>query len=212
MAGGRSRTVQLHVPDAVRNGALPLVLALHGNGDTAANFMATSGLGGRADVIVAAPQGVPRDVSIGNQTVPNVAWDAYNTGASNIDVALLDALQAELVRSGSVQQRQVVAFGYSQGGYLAYRYAMEASERLACAAVVAAANPGGSPKPFARKVAFSLQIGSADSAVGNARQSRDALMRDGHPVQFNEIAGAGHTPFPGPKDAPLVYCLGQTLP
>lgn len=210
-AGGQTRTVVLHVPSGVATQKLPLILALHGNGDQAQNFMQTSTLSARTDAIVAAPQGIQRDVSVGGAAAPNVAWDAYNSGAgANIDVALLDTLRAELGKSGSVDPARVYVFGYSQGGYMAFRYAKEASSDLACAAVVAAADPGGTPKAFARKLPFVLQIGSGDYAIQNARSSKDALMAAGHEVQYNEIAGAGHSPFPGSKEAPLTFCLGKT--
>jgi poly(3-hydroxybutyrate) depolymerase len=203
--------VLLHVPAAVAAQKLPLILALHGNGDQAANFIQTSTLASRTDAIVAAPQGIQRDVSVGGATAPNVAWDAYNSGAgANIDVALLDAVRAELSASGSVDLARVVVFGYSQGGYFAWRYAKEASSDLSCAAVVAAADPGGTPKAFAKKLPFLVQIGSGDYAIQNARSSKDALLAAGHEVQYNEIAGAGHSPFPGSKEAPLTFCLGKT--
>lgn len=210
-AGGQARTVLLHVPAAVATQKLPLILALHGNGDQAANFIQTSTLASRTDAIVAAPQGIQRNVSVGGATAPNVAWDAYNSGAgANIDVALLDAVRAELAASGSVDLARVVVFGYSQGGYFAWRYAKEASNDLSCAAVVAAADPGGTPKAFARKLPFMVQIGSGDYAIQNARSSKDALIAAGHEVEYSEIAGAGHSPFPGSKEAPLTFCLGKT--
>jgi poly(3-hydroxybutyrate) depolymerase len=209
--GGQSRSVQLHVPAALGTQAYPLILALHGNGDTAANFMATSGLAARTDAIVAAPQGIQRDVSVGGATAPNVAWDAYTSRGTNIDVALLDAIVADLSKSGSVDARHIITFGYSQGGYLSYRYAKESADTLACAAVVAAADPSGIPKAFARKIPFVIQIGSNDYAIQNARSSKAALMAAGHEVLYNEIAGAGHVPFPGAKDVPLTFCLGKSL-
>jgi predicted esterase len=207
--GGESRTVVLHVP--VSASPLPLILALHGNGDQASNFIRTSLLSARKDAIVAAPQGIQRSINVGGSTAPNVAWDAYNKGAAaNSDVALLDALRAELGASSSVDLARIFVFGYSQGGYMAYRYAMEASDALSCAAVIAAANPGGTPTVFARKLPFMLQIGSNDYAIQNARQSKEALTSAGHEVQYNEVAGAGHTPFPGSKETPIAFCLGKT--
>src|SRR5262249_1990826 len=38
-AAGKQRSVLLHVPGAVSSGKVPLVIALHGNGDTNANFV-----------------------------------------------------------------------------------------------------------------------------------------------------------------------------
>src|SRR5690348_1822348 len=38
-AGGRSRSVLLHVPSQVTGHMIPLVIALHGDGDTSSNFV-----------------------------------------------------------------------------------------------------------------------------------------------------------------------------
>jgi hypothetical protein len=37
-------------------------------------------------------------------------------------------------------------------------------------------------------------------------------MSNGFPLDYHEIAGAGHVPIPGDPTVPLDYCLGQTLP
>ena len=46
---GQARSVIVYVPAAVTTGRIPLVLGLHGNGDTNTNFIATSGLKALAD-------------------------------------------------------------------------------------------------------------------------------------------------------------------
>src|SRR2546430_99511 len=80
------------VPAAAASKKLPLVVAMHGNGDTNANFLATSGLEGFAaskSFVLAAPQGITQTVSVGGQTIPNVDWDAYRAVSDgNIDLPL----------------------------------------------------------------------------------------------------------------------------
>ena len=69
----------LYVPASATSTAA-LVIALHGDGDTDTNFIATSGLQALADTdgfVLVAPQGMTRDVTVGGQTVPQVDWDAY---------------------------------------------------------------------------------------------------------------------------------------
>lgn len=212
---GMSRTARVHVPSSIAQRKLPVVLALHGNGDQAANFVATSGLLSLADTIgfvLVAPDGVERSISVGGQTTPPLAWDAYNARAQNADVQLFDTLLDELVATGSVDTKKVVVYGYSQGGYASVRYGREAGARLACAAVLAAGDAGGVPTAFARQLPFSIQIGSADPARNNAASFAQSLTGAGHPVDFHEIAGAGHSPLPGPARAPLDDCLARALP
>lgn len=212
---GLSRSASVRVPAAITQRKLPVVIALHGNGDTASNFVATSGLTQLADsvgFVLVAPQGVSRAISVGGQTTPPLSWDAYNARAQNADVQLLDALLDEIVASGSVDEKKLVVYGYSQGGYASVRYAREAGARLACAAVIAAGDAGGMPTAFARKIPFSIQIGSLDSARSNAASLAQQLQTAGHPVDFHEIAGAGHSPFPGQPRVPLDDCLARALP
>ncbi len=212
---GLARTARVHVPSSITQKKLPVVVALHGNGDTAQNFVATSGLLGFADsvgFVLIAPQGIARAISVGGQTTPPLSWDAYNARAQNADVQLVDALLDEVVASGSVDPKHLVVYGYSQGGYLSVRYGREASAKLSCAAVIAAGDAGGVPTAFARKLPFSIQIGSMDSARNNAASLAQSLQNAGHPVDFHEIAGAGHSPFPGSPKVPLEDCLARSLP
>ncbi len=228
-AAGVSRTVYLHVPTAVTAGPVPLVIALHGDGDTATNFVTTTGLAADADAegfVLAAPQGITRDVPVYDngsvvQTVPQVDWDPYNsiqsTGAitadHNEDVPLLDAIRQQLVASGSIDVHHLVVYGYSQGGYLSFRYGMSDAVDLACAAVLAAAHPlPGTTlvEQAARKIPVVIQIGTADPAYTNAQQTVQELQTNGNVVQFNAISGAGHVPPPGDPKVPLDWCLAQS--
>jgi poly(3-hydroxybutyrate) depolymerase len=215
---GQMRSVILHVPAAVTAGPLPLVIALHGNGDTAANFVAANTLKTRADtlgLVLAAPQGITQSITYMGTPINNISWDAYrSTAQGNIDLPLIDAIRGQLAQSGSIDVKKVFVLGYSQGGYLAFHAGMAGSGVLSCTAVIAAANPLGAQliAQATRKIPVTLQIGSNDGAVQNARNTRDALMGAGHPVSYDEIAGAGHVPFPGDASVPLMYCKGQSLP
>src|SRR4029077_17731180 len=111
-AGGQGRSVLLHVPAAA--GPMPLVIALHGNGDTSNNFVAALGLKAKADAapfVLAAPQGVP---SMPMGVPAMVVWDAYTALASNADEALLDAIKAQLGASATVDGKRIFVWGYSQ--------------------------------------------------------------------------------------------------
>jgi dienelactone hydrolase len=217
-AGGQSRSATLYVPASATT-ASALVLALHGNGDTAGNFLTTSGLTGLADsnsFVVVAPQGITRNVTVGSQTVPGVDWDGYNT-SGNIDTALLDKLRADLQATGQVNVKKTFVIGYSQGGYFSFLYGMTKAAGLSCAGVLAASSPygGGAGDPLitgaARKIPVAMQVGTNDSAYGAANNTQASLKSAGFPVQWSPIAGAGHVPIPGGISGPLTYCLGQSL-
>jgi polyhydroxybutyrate depolymerase len=216
---GKSRSVRLVVPEVAGSQKVPLVIALHGNGDTAANFIQTSGLTGFANLrgfILAAPQGITQTIKVGSQTVPDVSWDAYRTTAEgNIDLPLLNAIRADLVASGSVDTQRIFPYGYSQGGYMSFRSAMESAAVLSCGAVIAAADPfggsGGLIQNAARKIPISIQIGTKDWAIDMARSTKTALEQGGFPLDYHEIEGAGHVPLPGDAAVPLDYCLSQAL-
>jgi len=215
---GATRNVLLVVPDQVLNNQCPLVIALHGNGDTAANFVASIGLDIAAaarGVILAVPQGITQTILYGGQTLTDVDWDAYQTEAEgNMDLPLLDAIYTYLLGTSSVSLGRIYVFGYSQGGYLAFRQAMEDSTSLAAAVVVSAANPlpGSSLVADAvRKIPIALTIGTSDYAISLARQTNTELTTAGFEVRYEEITGAGHTPFPGNAATLLGWLLERSL-
>ena len=219
MAAGKSRSVIVVVPTTIAASKLPLVIGLHGNGDTNSGFInMTTTLEALAEskgFVLAAPQGITQNITVGTQTVPNVDWDAYRSAADgNIDLPLLDAIRTEIVGSGSVDTKKVIVFGYSQGGYMSFRYGMDTSATLACAGLIGAANPLGPQLTAAatRKIPVALQIGTADGAISQARSTKADLEAKTFPLDYHEVAGAGHVPVAGGVTVPLTYCLGQTLP
>jgi poly(3-hydroxybutyrate) depolymerase len=222
---GYARSAILYVPTTAKTTS-QFAIALHGDGDTDTNFLATSGLQPLADAdgtVLVVPQGIPRDVIVQlgggeTQTVPDVDWDAYNSAANgNIDLPFLDQLRTQIVATGQVDPNHVFVFGYSQGGYLSFEYGMITGASLSCAAVLAASSPygGGSGDPLiaeaARKIPVVLQIGTLDSAYSAAQATESTLMADGFPTELNAINGAGHVPIPGDVSVPWDYCRGEAL-
>ena len=214
------RSAILYVPAGATSTAA-FAIALHGDGDTDTNFLATSGLKALADtdhVVLVVPQGITRDVVVGNQTVPSVDWDAYNSAADgNIDLPFLEGLRTLVQNTHQVDDSRTFVIGYSQGGYMAFLYGLDDATVLSCTAVLAASSPyGGSASDpviagATRKLPVDLQIGTNDSAYSAAMTTSATLMADGFPVQFAAIAGAGHVPIPGDIGAPFAYCLDKSL-
>jgi len=195
------------------------VIALHGNGDTNAGFIKGTtqleSLAASKGFVLAAPQGITQNVTVGTQTVPNVAWDPYRTkAAGNIDIPLIEAIREELSASGSIDTKKMFTFGYSQGGYMSFRFGMDESASMSCLGVLAAASPIGNSlsASAARKIPVALQIGTNDSAIGNARSTKTDLEGKAFPLDYHEIAGAGHVPVPGDLNVPLDFCLSKSAP
>src|SRR5262249_6602734 len=80
--GGRARSYVLVVPDAIKDKALPLVVAMHEKGEQNGNFISKTtnleALAKEKGFVLAAPQGIPQGLTIG-ETAMTVAWDAYRT-------------------------------------------------------------------------------------------------------------------------------------
>lgn len=214
---GQTRSAILHVPAHAQ--PMPLVIALHGNGDTNTNFVASLGLATKADqdgFVLVAPQGITQSFTFMGTPVNGVDWDAYRPNdGTNIDLPLIDQLRAKLSASGSIDVKRIWLFGYSQGGYLSFRAGMDFSAALACTVVAAASNPlPGSPlvSSAARKIPVAMQIGTNDFGINNARSTQTELTNNGNPLLYNEIQGAGHVPFPGDPAVPLDWCRMKSLP
>jgi len=122
-AGGRERTYHLHVPPSYDpDVALALVFRFHGTGGTGAS----GGLGvedvAGGDAIVVGPDGIDN------------RWGDDTQAA---DLALFDALVAELGATYCVDLERVFVTGYSAGGGMSNLLACERGELLAGAAPIA---------------------------------------------------------------------------
>ena len=127
--GGRARTYLVHLPPRFRERApLPILLAFHGGGGTAAGFKAYSGLDAVADregFVVVYPDGSGR---------PGRRLLTWNAGdCCGFALALLADLATDL----PLDRRRVYATGHSNGAMMAYRVALEAAARIAAIAPVA---------------------------------------------------------------------------
>ncbi|MEZ4389588.1 MAG: hypothetical protein R3A48_00720 [Polyangiales bacterium] len=185
------RQVLLYVPTRWRAGASGLV-ALHGNGDTAANFLATSGLQGVADaegVALALPLALAGSGPMG------VDWDAYTRPASaNRDLRLVSDARALLV-AGGVDRRRVFLAGQSQGGYLAFYAGMAFAGDFGAVNVTAAGDPMpglGLAGMAPRRIPVDLLTGDGDFALANIRRTRDDLRARGFDLRYTELPGVGH--------------------
>jgi len=167
LVNGKVRRCLIHLSAGPRaSGTLPLVIALHGHGGTAARMQKLTGLSAVADArgfIVAYPEGA---------SWRNIPWRSWNAGSccgysrdtAIDDVAylrqLLDALSADY----PIDARRIYVTGVSNGGMMAYRAGCELADRIAAIAPVAGAMSAARCEPSA-PVAVLIIHGTADRKV-----------------------------------------------
>lgn len=164
-----------------------LVVALHGAGDTAQNYlqwMWQANADARG-VIVIAPEG----------TYPYSGGYAWNGGDDSLVLAALDDVQ----KCYSIDPKHVVINGFSAGGTMAYFIGLANASRFSGLAIQSSSLSsgeyvaGGSLLPAAWKVPVSHFHGDADMnfPIANAKQGIDTLQAAGHPVFWHPFSG-GH--------------------
>jgi polyhydroxybutyrate depolymerase len=162
---GRERVARVHVPP--RDGParpVPVVLAFHGTGMTAAMMERYSGLSRKADAagfLAVYPQGesagVFRSFNVGGVT-------GRLANGMRDDLAFVDRLLDDLATVAPVDPDRVYATGISNGGMFAYRLAAERADRVAAIAVVAGVATAAHPSP-ARPVPVLHIHGTEDRLV-----------------------------------------------
>lgn len=134
--GSKARTYVLHVPDRLPAGKrLPLVFVFHGAGSTVRSMVEATGLDDLADrhgFLVAYPR------AVGGRFNDGAAPPAEARRLPD-DVGFVRALLAHLRRTYLIDDERVYAMGFSNGGMLCYRLAVEMADDFAAIAPVAAA-------------------------------------------------------------------------
>lgn len=140
--GGRQRSYIVHAPPAAREGRpLPVVLNFHGGGGNAESQQKYSRmdlLADAEDFLVVYPDGT------GRMAGKLLTWNAGTCCAYSVtnnvdDVGFTLALLADLEARQPVDRRRVYATGLSNGAMMAWRLAVDASDRIAAIAPVAGA-------------------------------------------------------------------------
>lgn len=171
MHNGLKRYYRQYIPASYRrDAAVPLVIALHGIGDTITNFSA-NGLEYYADTanfILAIPQAM---------TDPRSGASTWNSGARFLgsilnegidDVGFLNYLMDTLSWRYNIDPERIYVCGFSMGGFMSYRLACEIGHRIAAIASVAG-TVGDTLDCHPRRAVPILQMhGIADSTVAYA--------------------------------------------
>jgi polyhydroxybutyrate depolymerase len=165
--GNLRRTYLTYVPQGLTRGA-PLVVVMHGSGQSGAQMRGATGYGFErlADehgFAVVYPDGYE-----GYWNACNIVGD-YSANKLNIDdVGFLTGMLDKLITEIDVDRGRVFATGLSRGGHMAFRLALEAPARFRAVAAVAANVP--TPENFKCKPA-----GQGTSSVMIMNGTKDPL-------------------------------------
>ena len=190
-----ARPYAMHAPTAP-GAAAPLVIALHGFGadhvslDSALQATALSATHG---VFVALPDGTPNPRGSRFWNASDACCDFYGSGVD--DVAYLDALIDDAVAKNPIDPSRVYLIGFSNGAFMAHRYACDRAERVA-GIVAFAGDPWKDTTKCHPKVPVTvLQVhGDADPIV----RYQGGRAYDSSAFHSPEFARAGA--FPAAKD------------
>jgi len=137
-AGGRTRSYLLHLPPQFDgHNPLPLVLVLHGGGQSPESAERMSGMSQKADkekFIAVYPSGTGRLSKMPTWNSGNCCGYAMDNRVD--DIGFLRALIEKLEREYSADPKRVFATGISNGGILSYRAACELADKIAAIAPV----------------------------------------------------------------------------
>lgn len=132
--GGVDRTYRLYTPpDSENAGPVPLVLALHGSGNSVDSLVDASEFDEAADAggfIVAYPQAV------------GISWHGgfcctSGRGDPAADLRFVDQLISDVVASRRIDESRIYAVGFSAGGIMAYRLGCDLAARFAGVGAIA---------------------------------------------------------------------------
>jgi len=188
-----ARPVSLYIPSNYDGqAAMPLVIVLHGytlSGQIAESFFNFRPLAATRGFLYCYPDGTTDQWGNRFWNATDACCDFWTTGVD--DAGYLRGLIEEIARQFVVDRKRVYLFGYSNGGWMAYRMACQHADLIAGIASLAGAtflepSQGGPSEPV-----NILNIhGTADTHVSYAG---GAFVTQGLPIQFP----ANLAPFPG---------------
>jgi polyhydroxybutyrate depolymerase len=164
--GDRTRTYRIYAP-AHRANPAPVLVVLHGGGGSGSGqeLMTLGGFNRIADregIIVLYPDGIGRNWNDGRGDVHSRAFE------ENVDdVGFLKALLKQVSASYPIDRKRVFATGMSNGGFMSFRLACDASDTfLAVAPVVAELSVDLGPRCHPdRPVSVAILDGTEDPLV-----------------------------------------------
>jgi polyhydroxybutyrate depolymerase len=144
-SGGQMRSYIMHVPPKYDGTTrLPLVIDMHGKGDTAAHEMSWSGWLAKADavgIVMIYPQGLYNSWNAGPPNCPILMCCCEPAQDYNIDDAsFIRAVVTKTEQDGCIDRMRVYATGLSNGGIMSAWLACDAADVFAAVAPVSGPN------------------------------------------------------------------------
>ena len=138
-AGGRDRSYLIYVPANLPPQAA-LVIVLHGSGMNGARMRLCTGyefdcLADQHGCVVIYPDGYRRNWNDCGK------YATFRAKRNIDDMGFIRTLIARASIEQAIDEKQVFAFGYSNGGHMAFRLAVEAPDAIAAVTAVAASLP-----------------------------------------------------------------------
>jgi polyhydroxybutyrate depolymerase len=163
---GQQRTAYLHVPANIDRGKkYPLVIGYHGGAANAQQYIEQSQLfakGERAGFIVVSPEGTAIGPA-GKRRVWNSGSEYARNSRNADDVAFTRQLIDRISSMYPVDPKRIYATGFSNGGQMSYRVALEMSDRIAAIAPMSGGRLAEGSRP-SRAVPVLHFHGTADGA------------------------------------------------
>ena len=136
-----NRVYDLHVPELVGTDPVPLLIALHGAGDSGPGMKRAAGLDKESD---------RRGFMVAYPSATGVNWaegcDCVRPDIEGVDdVGFIDAMIEDIAVKRPLDRDRIYVIGYSQGGLFSQHLACERSDRLAGVATVAGSCPARWP-------------------------------------------------------------------
>ncbi|MGB1204612.1 MAG: T9SS type A sorting domain-containing protein [Chitinophagales bacterium] len=141
--GEELREYTLYVPSIYEtsNANVPLILALHGLGDSNENFsnVGFHNVADTANVIVVTPEAVSSFLGTAWNNGANIAGIALNQGVDDVGFlsSLIDSMQARY----NIDSTRIYVTGFSMGGMMSQKLACDLNHRVAAIASVSGSLP-----------------------------------------------------------------------
>lgn len=184
------------------NTAIPLLLTLHGDEGKPdfifSTFKDLQSTSGGAFILVA-----PKAPAGGG------SW--YQ--ATSQHTSFIDQVITKILGSYNIDQDRIWITGWSGGATFLGYYAIKRQDILAAVVFHMGGGGGGgySPPAGSCKIPGRFVIGSADFLYDLAKSQYDTMNANGHAVEWNELAGVGHTFQPSTLPGTWSWLQGKTL-
>lgn len=206
VADGHTREYYVHVPANYNSKIpIPVVFMLHGSGGNGEKFYNISGwkeVGETENILTVFPSSLqyPCVLDDGEKKRNAEKWNHYELvlcdgSAKADDVKFLSQVIDDVQQKFSVDEKRVYMVGFSNGGEMTARTAIELSDRLAAVVSASGALPPDTVFSPVRKLPILMQLGASDEKVMAKLGTTQPLPMDIDQTfaQFALIAGIANS-------------------